>query len=225
MTSLSLVHNVVKPSQPDSNDRFPLLLLLHGYGSNENDLVELSPHLDQRFLVISVRAPLTLAPNMFAWFPTEFLPGGISVNVQDAKTARQKLETFFEEVLTHYPVDAKKVFIMGFSQGAVMSYILSLLNPGRVSATVAMSGRMPPQEFLNNLNRQELENFPIFACHGIYDDVISINSGRECKAALEKMPVNLTYREYDMAHQVSYESLNDISQWLTAQLNTNKTKS
>jgi len=217
MSELSLTHKVKAPSGANSEPA-PLLLLLHGYGSNENDLIELAPYLDPRFFIISVRAPETLGPNMYAWFPLEFYQGGIKVNFQEAQSALEILHHFFLEAKKKYPINPNQIFLMGFSQGAVMSYMMSLLYPDEISGTVAMSGRVPPKEFFTQIDGKILNNFPIFACHGLYDEVISIQAGRECKEVLEKLPINLTFKEYPMGHQVTLESLQDISNWLKHQL-------
>jgi phospholipase/carboxylesterase len=216
MQDMTLTCNIRPPKEP--SDQPPLLLLLHGYGSNEKDLVELTPYLDPRFLTISVRAPETLAPDMYAWFPIEFVPGGINVNASDAQKAFQTLERFISELPSAYTFNSEKIYLMGFSQGAVMSYLYSFFHPDQLAGTVAMSGRVPPKDMLADIDQASLTNFPIFACHGLYDEVISIDSGRECKTMLETLPVSLSYHEYPMGHQVSYESLKDISEWLTRQL-------
>ena len=64
------------PPRPDTSTKPPLLVLLHGYGSNEHDLLELARHMDPRFRVVSFRAPLELAPSSNAWFAVRFQPGG-----------------------------------------------------------------------------------------------------------------------------------------------------
>ena len=74
MKTLSLVHLVCEPIV--KADTPPLLLLLHGVGSNEDDLFGLAPYLDERFLIISVRAPNTLGPGSYAWFDVDFTPQG-----------------------------------------------------------------------------------------------------------------------------------------------------
>jgi len=85
MEKLSLVHLV---RQPLVKSAFPpLLLLLHGVGSNEYDLFGLAPYLDKRFLIISVRAPYTLGPDSFAWFEINFTPRGIIIQLNRLRQA------------------------------------------------------------------------------------------------------------------------------------------
>src|SRR2546423_12371623 len=95
MKTLPLIHLVRQPIIEAVTP--PLLLLLHGVGSNEHDLYELAPFLDKRFLIISVRAPNTQGPGSYAWFEVEFTPQGPSINPQQAEASREKLITFIKE--------------------------------------------------------------------------------------------------------------------------------
>ncbi|ACF14857.1 phospholipase/Carboxylesterase [Chloroherpeton thalassium ATCC 35110] len=219
--ALSLFHVLREPLQK-TGETSPLLLLLHGYGSNEQDLIQLAPDLDDRFLVISPRAPEILGPGMFGWFPIEFHADGITVNPELAMLAQQKLLDFFDELLETYPVDHSKIFVMGFSQGAVMSYLAAFSQPEKVAGIVAMSGQIPPDDFFQTIDTAKLAELPVLTVHGLYDEVLPIEKGRESRKKLESLPVRLTYKEYPMGHQVSVESLNDIDAWLKAILKRRK---
>src|SRR5215470_2512860 len=119
MQALSLVHLVRQPSVETSVP--PLLLLLHGVGSNEHDLFGLAPFLDERFLIISARAPNTLAPGSHAWFEVDFTPQGPVINPVQAEASRKALIAFLGEAITTYNADPKQVYLLGFSQGAIIS--------------------------------------------------------------------------------------------------------
>ena len=89
MKELSLVHLVREPLVKEEHP--PLLLLLHGVGSNEEDLYGLVPYLDKRFLIVSARAPITLEPGSYAWFELTFTPQGPIINPAQAEASRKKL--------------------------------------------------------------------------------------------------------------------------------------
>jgi phospholipase/carboxylesterase len=125
---------------------------------------------------------------------------------------------FIDEVTQSYGVDPRRLYLMGFSQGAMMSFSVGLRWPDKVAGIVAMSGRLPEQVLAEISQPETLRGMPVFVAHGVYDPVIPVQYGRECRAALEKLPVTLTYREYAMAHEVSPESLSDIAAWLQAVL-------
>ncbi len=219
MPDLSLVHLVRKPLEPSSGAP-PLLLLLHGLGSDEADLYGLARYLDPRFFIVSARAPIPWQPG-FAWFELYFTPEGeIYANMARAVESYQQLQGFLQEVVTAYEVDPAQVYLMGFSQGAMMSLLATLVQPEGVKGLVVMSGRLPKEAEPWIAEPERLAGIPILAVHGIQDEVLPIENGRQIRDYLQALPVDFTYQEYPMGHQVSAESLRDITQWLTRQLNS-----
>ncbi len=216
MKTLPLVHLVRQPII--EADTPPLLLLLHGIGSNEHDLYGLAPFLDNRFLIISVRAPHTLGPGSYAWFEADFTPQGPVINPEQAEASRKTLITFLKEAITAYGADPKQVYLMGFSQGAIMSASVALTQPELVAGAVLMSGRILPEIQPLIASNEELSDFPFLVVHGTVDMVLPITHGRASRELLSSLPVNLTYHEYPMGHEVNQESLSDVTTWLSQQL-------
>ncbi|MFL5624369.1 MAG: alpha/beta hydrolase [Ktedonobacteraceae bacterium] len=220
---LSLVHLVHQPSS--TNGAPPLLLLLHGVGSNEHDLFELAPALDKRFLIISVRAPITLAPGNYAWFEVDFRPGAPPlIDPAEAEASRKALLRFINEAVTAYGADPSQVYLMGFSQGAIMSASIMLTQPKLIAGAVLMSGRVLPEVLPLRAPTEELEGFPVLLVHGRSDAVLPIHYAHESRQLLLQLPVKLDYHEYAMGHEVSLQSLADVSQWLSKQLDNKKSK-
>jgi len=213
----SLVH-VVRPPQEKSLELPPLLLLLHGLGSNEHDLFSFAPYLDKRFLVVSARAPFSLFPGGYAWFQIDFMPSGLRMHTDQAERSRLILLAFLDHLLEAYEVDAKRVYLAGFSQGAMMSMNVALTHPEKVAGVLAMSGRLLPDILPNLAAPEQLQDLPIFVSHGIYDDVLPIENGRVTQEILSQLPVALTYKEYPMAHEISPQSFADATEWLKKQL-------
>jgi phospholipase/carboxylesterase len=213
-----LLEHLVLPARVESPAKPPLLLLLHGVGSNEQDLFELAPYLDERFFIVSTRAPITLGPGAFAWFHVEFTPTGPVINPAEAENSRQCLLAFLAELVEAYQVDPDRLYLCGFSQGAIMSFSLALTQPRRVAGIVAMSGRILPEVLPLLAPPETMTKLPMLVVHGLYDNVLPIQHGRASQQRLSALPVDLTYREYPMGHEVSAESLVDIQQWLTARL-------
>jgi phospholipase/carboxylesterase len=216
MKTLSLVHLVSQPKVEASNP--PLLLLLHGVGSNEHDLFGLVPYLDKRFLIISVRAPNTLGPGSYAWFEVDFTPQGPVINPAQAEASRLALITFLDEAVNAYDADPKQVYLMGFSQGAIMSSSIALTQPQLVAGVVLMSGRILPEIQPLIASNEELSGLPFLVVHGTADMVLPISYGHASRQLLSSLPVELTYHEYRIGHEVSQESLADVTAWLSAQL-------
>jgi phospholipase/carboxylesterase len=209
----------VAPPRSGLGARPPLLLLLHGYGANEDDLFSLAPYVDERFMIVSARAPITLQPMSYAWFNLGFTPEGILVDPEEVESGRRLIHKFLGEVIEAYECDPNAVYLMGFSQGAMMSLSVALIYPGSAAAVVAMSGRILPQTLQLIADKDVLAGMPIFVAHGSRDMLIPISQGRDTRAKLSELPVDLTYREYDMGHEISYDSLKDITEWLKERLN------
>ena len=216
MKTPSLVHLVRQPIV--EADTPPLLLLLHGVGSNENDLFGLAPYLDERFLIISVRAPNTLGSGSYAWFDVDFTPRGPVIDPAQAEASREALIDFIGEAITAYGVNPNQVYMMGFSQGAIMSASVALTRPDLVAGVALMSGRILPEIQSLMAAPEELEGLPILVVHGVADTILPINHGHASRQLLASLPVELTYHEYPIGHEVSQESLADVSSWLSAQL-------
>jgi phospholipase/carboxylesterase len=217
MSDFSLIHAVREPAG-NTREPAPLLLLLHGVGSNEQDLIGLAPALDPRFFVVSARAPITLGYGAYGWYHVQFLPTGYIMDHDEAESSRKLVLKFVDELTRSYNVDPKRVFLMGFSQGCILSLAAALTEPRKFAGVVGMSGRMLPELTPKIAPPDQLAGLPVMVVHGTYDNVLSIDLGREIRSELEKVPVALTYREYEMGHQVSERSLADISAWLDVQL-------
>jgi phospholipase/carboxylesterase len=213
-SNFSLTHLVREPRARTAG-RPPLLLLLHGFGSNEADLLGLAPSLDGRHLIVSARAPVVLAPGSYAWFRLDMTPEGMVADLAQARRSLEMLPGFIDELVEAYGTDAGATYLAGFSQGAMMSLALMLTRPERVAGVAAMSGRLPAPLPGGGANRAALEGLPVIVTHGLYDPLLPVEGARETRRYLEGLPVRLTYREYPMAHEVSLESLRDVAAWLS----------
>lgn len=216
-SKLALEHLVREPAGAGPAPP-PLLLLLHGVGSNEADLFGLAPYLDGRFLVVSARAPVVLDYGGYGWFRIDFTPRGMEADIAQARRSLGMLPGFIDGLVETYGADGRRVYLAGFSQGAMMSLALLLTRPEKLAGVVAMSGRLPVQALEREPDRESLAGKPVLVTHGIYDPVLSVEQGRATRDYLGALPVELTYREYPMAHEVSIESLRDVTGWLTAAL-------
>lgn len=214
---LSLTHILQQPRR-SADGPPPLLLVLHGYGSNEQDLIGLAPYLDPRFQIVSARAPHTLMPGGYAWFELGWTATDIVINHEQAEQSRALLLRFIAEALAAYGGDPARVYLLGFSQGAIMSAGVALSEPELIAGSVLMSGRVPAEIRPLIAPAERLAGKPFLVVHGIADTVLPIQNGRASRALLSELPVELTYKEYSMAHEVSAQSLADVTAWLTEHL-------
>jgi phospholipase/carboxylesterase len=128
-----------------------------------------------------------------------------------AKAATEFLNT----ALQKYPVDRKKMVILGFSQGGMMAYRLAIRNPSKFAALVAISSYFPP-ELKNEVNDPTaLEALPTLIQHGRADEMIEVTRARASVETLRSLKLPLTYREYDCGHEITAEVLGDLSNFLT----------
>jgi phospholipase/carboxylesterase len=191
----------------------PRLLLLHGRGADEADLMGLEAALDPRLVVVSVRAPFRLGPG-FAWY--EMAQIG-NPDDETFSASLGALQEFVEELPAAYSIDPGQLYLMGFSQGAIMSAALALTVPEKVRGVIMHSGYVPAA-MLGDVAPGVIEGKGFFVAHGVYDEVIPVTYGREAEAYLTDQGARLTYNEYPIGHTISEESLYDLSEWLSGEL-------
>jgi phospholipase/carboxylesterase len=214
---LSLVHLVREPARSDGA-RPPLLLLLHGLKEDERGLHGLSAALDDRLLRVSARGIRTIRPGAFAWYHVTFAPEGPIVDPAEVEGSRLAILGFIDELVSAYGADPDRVFLMGFSQGAIMSLAVALTEPEKIAGVVSMSGRIPPGVVPRIAAAERLAGLPIFAAHGTQDRVLPIEHGRAARELISRYPIELEYKEYPMGHLIGPESLREASAWLGARV-------
>ena len=137
--NLSLEYKIREPKI--KLEKNPLLLLLHGYGSNEEDLFSFATELPDEYYIISARAPYDLQYGSYAWYAINFdADENKFSDHEQAKISRDLIARFIDELIQTYPIDAKNVTLVGFSQGSILSYAIALSHPEKVQKVVALSG-------------------------------------------------------------------------------------
>jgi phospholipase/carboxylesterase len=214
---LSLVHRVRQPSDVAAG-KPPLLILFHGIGSNELSMASLARTLDPRLLVVCPRSPIEMAPRSYCWFHTNFTSQGPVANIVEAEAAWKRVAAFVPEVVEAYDTDPGRAFIGGFSQGAIVSLATLLTAPEGIAGVVAMSGRLLQEVLPHAVRADRLRGKPVLVIHGTQDDTLPIRFGHQARDQLSQFPISLTYREFQMPHRVTDESLAAASSWLSARL-------
>lgn len=197
------------------HDKNPLLLLLHGYGSNEEDLFSFAPELPDDSYVISVRAPYDLQPYGHAWYAIHFDAdeNKFSDNVQ-AKQSVEIIASFIDEIVKQYPIDTENVTLIGFSQGAILSYATALTYPEKISKVVALSGYFNQEILPEVIDTKAISHLKFFVSHGSVDQVIPVDWARKAKPALENLGLEVEYQEYPVGHGVAPQNFFDFKNWL-----------
>lgn len=218
MTGGPTFHYLHRPPAAGAG-KAPLLLMLHGYGSNEQDLFGLAPWVDPRLAVVSLRAPTTLGRGSYAWFDLRWQANGtVQPDVVQAQQVIQQLIGWLPEVVKTLDADPARVYFGGFSQGAILSALTLLSKPAIARGAVLMSGSVP--NYAPVADAPALVAKPVLLTHGTLDPVLPIHHGRGARDFLTTLGVDLAYREYRAGHTVNAEMLHDVAGWLTTQLDT-----
>ena len=196
-------------------DKNPLLLLLHGYGSNEEDLFSFASELPDEYYVISARAPYDLQYGSYAWYAINFDADQNKFSDQSqAVLSRDLVVTFLEELKTKFPIDISNITLIGFSQGSILSYSIALSYPKIVQRVGALSGYLNLDTTIVNYQNNDFSGLKIFSSHGTVDQVIPVEWARKTDPILKSLGINSTYKEYPIGHGVSPQNFYDLKSWL-----------
>ena len=211
----SLQYVVKEPTKKES--KVPVLIMLHGYGSNESDLFPISNSLDGRFMIFSVQAPNMLPQGGYCWYPLDFLPGQkFKYDYEAARKSREQIHSFISNACKTYQLDSTHVFLMGFSQGAMMAYDVALSAPKKIMGVICLSGRMLAETTTLKTDWTAVAGVKFFVGHGKSDNVINISDADKAVEFLKTKKVSsLLYNSYEMQHTISGKELNDLKGWLT----------
>src|SRR5207249_5804452 len=188
------------------------ILTLHGRGASAFDLLGLGPHIcSGKFRLICLQGPLETPIGLgafgYAWYPMSM---GGPPDIAAMLSSKKKLEEFLDECLKRYPIDTKKLVVLGFSQGGVMAYSLALSNPERFAGLAVLSSWLP-KELIPELSiREAVQSLPTLVQHGSQDQMIEVQRARDSVEQLRALRIPLTYREYDMGHEITPRGLTDL---------------
>lgn len=211
------------PAKQKTTAKSPVLILLHGVGSNEKDLLSLADTLDSRLAIYSLRAPITMGPNSFAWFHVNFTVQGPVHNTQEAEAARRALTQFIQDLKSDPDVDGSQIFLLGFSQGAIMNLSLAFTEPDLVRGIVAISGRTL-QEVAKEAGKEIGQRShgsttaKVLLLHGIEDGKLPLFHGEASAEVLKTSKFEYEFKKYHAGHEITSEMREDIQKWLTSQI-------
>ena len=214
---LSLYHLIRPPKT--KQEKSPVLIMLHGYGSDANDLFSFASELPDDLFIISAQAPYPLPPYGNAWYAINFdsVQGKFSDDVQ-AVESRNKIAAFIDEVVENYPVDAKNLTLLGFSQGTILSYAVALSYPEKVKNVIALSGYINLNILEKNYKERDFSNLSVYASHGTGDQVIPVTWARRNPEILKQLGIEHTYSEFPVGHGVAPQNLMELKSWISKRI-------
>lgn len=213
LTDLSLAYRPLNPNQATGGQR--LLLLLHGVGGNELNLLPVGEQLaGTHTLVLSVRAPLVFGPLGFGFYEVDFSSGKPVFNQAQQLNGQRLLLDFIREASARYGIAAGQVYLLGFSQGAIMAYDVALTHPALVRGVLAFSGRMLAESRQHHAPAAAVQQVRFFLSHGRHDDKLPAFYADEAVTFLQSLGIHAHYEAFEGGHEVSAVGLAAARQWL-----------
>jgi phospholipase/carboxylesterase len=204
----------VRDPRSDKSKPAPAVILLHGWGSDEKDLLDLSDALPRGWVLLTVRAPFARPAGGYMWYGLQFGNGIFREDVQQANASTLQLRAFVREKAKSLRLDTTQLFIGGFSQGAIMALRVGLQSPYPVRGIICLSGRFPPDVDLGKMAPVQKARIPVFVAHGTGDKVIPLSDGRTIVQKLKSAGLRVSAYEYPIGHQISSEELQTLRRWL-----------
>lgn len=214
----SLLHtdlplSYLEQSQPEPHNQ-PLVIFLHGYGSNEADLFGIKDGLPASYTYLSVRAPQTLEEGSYQWFHRKG-QGAYDGDSDDLRSSAALIGEFVAKAADKYHTTADKVFLVGFSQGAIMSYEVALRQPSAVGGIAALSGKLLPVLRTQLKADKALDSLAIFIGHGTEDQRLPFTDGRDADSLLRNLGLAPQFHAYPgLGHSISEGEISDLNAWL-----------
>ena len=199
----------ISSSPEDDSLSLGVIFLLHGFGANMRDLVDIAPMINQKdFIYIFPNAPFEINSGFnqkaYSWFDFD--------NLNEIKESEKILENTIEESLGLFNIDKDKIYLGGFSQGGIMTMHADIIHQNLFSGLLILSSTIISQI---DLNIDLSINPRVFLAHGVNDSIISINQGQETHRKLISKGLNVEYHEYEMGHQIIEKEIIDIKSWLS----------
>lgn len=211
--NLPLIHNY-RPSNIQA--KAPAIIMLHGYGSNEDDLFSFASELPEKYAVIALKAPLSLQGMGNAWYSIYFENSDNSKfnDVEQAIEARELVLETIDSAIEVYNLDPTNITLLGFSQGTILSLAVGLSYPHKIKRIIGLSGYLAKDMLIENWETKDFTHLSVFQSHGTEDMVIPVTWAREAHKVIENLKIENEYKEYPVGHGVSPQNFYDFRKWL-----------
>lgn len=197
------------PSNMEDGKNYPVVFALHGIGYNEQDMLALVEDLKEEFILIGVRGNLTYQ-NGYAYY---FLKSYGNPERELFDSSMKNLQAFIEYASKKYPIDPERKYLIGFSQGAILSMSLALVLGDEMKGIVAMNGYVPsfvPEEY----PVRSIKHMSVFITQGETDEIFPLHVGQENYDYLRLIAGSVKYTIYPAGHEITTEIQKDVVTWL-----------
>ncbi|MCD9854501.1 dienelactone hydrolase family protein [Epilithonimonas sp. JDS] len=188
-----------------------LVILMHGFGANEYDLLPLSQSFPENYIIVTPQAPFKIGSEHYQWYTNErSKEGNPEANIEELRSSIEKMQTLVKHLQSKYKVSAQRTFIGGFSQGANMSYKLGLKFPDLMNGIAVMSGTI-----FNSLktehDKTKASATSFFIAHGDRDERIPFSEAENSKKWMDSHHYQSEFHVYKgMGHSISDEEIKDL---------------
>tara|TARA_B100000575_G_C23132488_1_gene657157 strand:- start:1234 stop:1884 length:651 start_codon:yes stop_codon:yes gene_type:complete len=213
MNNTSFDYDVRESLSFNKNNK--VIIMFHGYGSNKDDLFSFAKFMNPNYLIISVQAPIKMDYNSYCWWSINYNNNmQLQMDVKEAENSLNELNIFITKNLSvKYNFALNQVYLLGFSQGCMISYALSINFPKNYKKAVGLSGKIP-HEIINFDEKFDYSGHNFFCSHGLNDQVIPIEIGRASDKWFSEKNINHKYLEFESAHAINSENFEQMNLWL-----------
>lgn len=214
--TLLLEHNYKPAKNPSENP--PAIIMLHGFGSDENDLFSFASELPEKYAIISLKAPIRMEPYGNAWYNIYFDNSQRKFSDDEqAITSRELVSKCIDEIIEKYKIDAEKITLLGFSQGTILSFAVALSYPKKVKNVIGLSGYINEEILKEGYAKNDFSKLKVYTSHGSVDQVIPVLWARKTEPFLKKLNIDVTYSEFPVGHGVAPQNFYELKNWLEKQ--------
>lgn len=191
------------------------IIMLHGFGSDENDLFAFADELPEEYAVFSLKAPIRLEPYGNAWYNIYFdnAQGKFSDDEQ-AIASRDLVRRCIDEIIENYKINRNNITLLGFSQGTILSFAVALSYPEKIKNVIGLSGYINEEILKPGYAQNDFSKLSIYTSHGSIDQVIPVQWARKTQPFMENLNIDCTYSEFPVGHGVSPQNLQELKAWL-----------
>lgn len=199
------------PENPSKDAK--CIIMLHGVWSNSDDLFGLVDNFPEDMYVFSLQWCFSLGDNRYAWYPVDFSTGKPLYNTEDVKKGYEYILDCIKDITEKYQLSPEQIFLMGFSQWAIMSYYTLYRSPGLIGGIIALSGRLLAEIDIAHIQKEPYSSKRVFIWYGNQDRVISVESSHLAAQLVQDLSIEPMVRIYPIGHTISHDEIVDIVNW------------
>ncbi len=203
----------------DESEKPPLLIALHGYGANEASLHKLTSQLDKRMVIVTARAPYRHANQQFFWFNIDIVEKKRKYNMLMGAESLRRIGVFIDQMVEEHKADPNQVYLMGFSQGAMLAHAAAVSFPEKIKGIMVCSGSLYPDVDKLIKPNADYSGIEAFISHGTADRVFPINHAERMKKFCDEIKMPYTFKHYGgVGHGILQDNSDDMASWITEQI-------